>query len=137
MSVPSGAEGAFRLAAWPYVGFVAVRDLASARRFYVESLGLACVEETPFALVVEANGTQVRLTPVPDLEVQPFTVAGWVVPDLEAAVDALVAAGVAFRHFSEMEQDERGIWTAPSGDRVAWFSDPDGNTLSLTSGAHR
>jgi len=30
-----------------------------------------------------------------------------------------------------MEQDEHGIWTAPSGARIAWFTDPDGNTLSV------
>jgi predicted enzyme related to lactoylglutathione lyase len=31
-----------------------------------------------------------------------------------------------------MEQDDLGIWTTPGGDRIAWFTDPDGNVLSLT-----
>ncbi len=79
------------------------------------------------------SGTVVRLTQVDDLQPRPFTIAGWVVPDIGATVDALVGRGVTFTRYEGMEQDARGIWTTPGGDRVAWFEDPDGNTLSLTS----
>jgi hypothetical protein len=48
-------------------------------------------------------------------------------------IDALSARGVTFTHYEGMGQDERGIWTTPGGDQVAWFTDPDGNTLSLTT----
>ncbi len=119
------------------IGFVPVRSLDQARAFYVGTLGLRPVEESPFALVVEANGTTVRLTPVTDLEPQPFTILGWSVEDIDATVDALTSAGVTFRHYEGMGQDERGIWPSPSGDRVAWFADPDDNTLSLTAFAAR
>lgn len=54
------------------------------------------------------------------------------VPDVAAAVAQLQAAGVRFERYDGMSQDERGIWTAPSGARIAWLKDPDGNTLSLT-----
>ncbi len=121
------------LGAASFMGFIAVRDAAAARSFYQGVLGLAVTEDTPFAVVVDANGTALRLTPVPDLTVQPFTVAGWAVPDIGAAVQALTARGVSFRLYDDLDQDALGIWTAPSGDRVAWFSDPDGNTLSLTT----
>jgi hypothetical protein len=40
--------------------------------------------------------------------------------------------GIAFERFDGMEQDDDGVWTTPTGDRIAWFKDPDGNTLSLT-----
>ena len=40
--------------------------------------------------------------------------------------------GVRFEQYAGMDQDERGVWTAPGGAKVAWFKDPDGNTLSLT-----
>jgi hypothetical protein len=73
-----------------------------------------------------------RVTPVPDLAVQSFTIAGWRVDDMAATVRALEAKGVRFTRYDGMDQDELGIWTAPSGDKVAWFTDPDGNTLSLT-----
>jgi catechol 2,3-dioxygenase-like lactoylglutathione lyase family enzyme len=116
-----------------FTAFIPVRDGAAARAFYEGVLGLAVIEDTPYAVVVDANGTALRLTPVPELSVQPFTVAGWRVPDLGAAVQALTSRGVSFRFYDGLEQDTLGIWTAPGGDRVAWFSDQDGNTLSLSS----
>jgi catechol 2,3-dioxygenase-like lactoylglutathione lyase family enzyme len=119
------------------MGFVPTRDVDRARRFYVDILGFACLEESPFSVVVDAGGTRLRLTPVPELQPQPFTIAGWEVSDIESDVDVLTAAGVTFSRFDEVEQDARGIWLAPGGDRVAWFRDPDGNTLSLTTFAHR
>jgi catechol 2,3-dioxygenase-like lactoylglutathione lyase family enzyme len=118
-----------------FVGFIAVRDLATAGAFYAGVLGLTLKEESPFALVVDGAGTMLRLTPVPDLEPQPFTVAGWAVADIVAEVDALVSSGVTFNRYDGMDQDERGIWTTPAGDRVAWFSDPFGNVLSLSGPA--
>lgn len=115
------------------MGFIPVRDAEVARRFYVDVLGLTCIEESPFSVVVDANGTSLRLTPVPELHPQPFTIAGWEVGDIDETVDALRAAGVAFRRFDGMEQDARDVWRTPGGDRVAWFEDLDGNTLSITS----
>jgi catechol 2,3-dioxygenase-like lactoylglutathione lyase family enzyme len=116
-----------------FVGFIAVRDVAVARSFYAGTLGLSVVEDTPFALVLDANGTMLRVTPVAELTVQPFTVAGWQVPDITVTVRVLSDKGVVFSRYEGMGQDEQGIWLAPSGDRVAWFKDPDGNTLSLTT----
>jgi catechol 2,3-dioxygenase-like lactoylglutathione lyase family enzyme len=116
-----------------FIGFIPVTDMAVAREFYAGTLGLQVVAETPFALVLDANGTSVRVTPVPELTAQPFTIAGWDVPDIAATVRALDEAGVAFTRYESLAQDELGIWTTPSGDRVAWFRDPDGNTLSLTT----
>ncbi len=103
-----------------------------ARTFYQETLGLALVSQDPFAAVFDANGTTLRLSRVEELAPQPFAVLGWSVPDIEAAVDALKARGVEFERYPGMEQDERGLWQAPGGPRIAWFRDPDGNTLSLT-----
>jgi catechol 2,3-dioxygenase-like lactoylglutathione lyase family enzyme len=120
------------LADTPFIGIIPVRDLTAVRSFYTETLELRVVDETPFALVVDAGGTMLRLTLVEELTVQPFTVAGWTVPDIAWAVNALVDSGVEFIKYPGMTQDELGIWTAPGGDRVAWFRDPDGNNLSLT-----
>jgi catechol 2,3-dioxygenase-like lactoylglutathione lyase family enzyme len=118
----------------PLMAFVPVRDLATARSFYGETLGLRVTGENAFAVVLDAGGTMLRLTQVDDLQPLPFTIAGWEVPDIGAAVDALIGRGVTFTHYEGMDhQDQRGIWTTPGGDRVAWFKDPDGNTLSLTS----
>ena len=113
------------------VGFVGVSDLDEAERFYGGVLGLPLDDARPFALVAHTGASQVRITLVEEVRAAPYTVLGWVVADLEAEVDGLVASGVTFHRYDGMEQDERGIWTAPSGARIAWFGDPDGNTLSL------
>lgn len=114
------------------IAFVPTTDLARARAFYAETLGLRVAEESPFACVFDANGTMLRLTPVRKLSRVRYTVVGWGVGDIASTVAALGAAGVAFVSYRGMEVDAAGIWTAPGGDHVAWFEDPDGNLLSLT-----
>jgi len=114
------------------VAFVATTDGARARQFYGERLGLKIVSDDAFALVCEANGGPLRIQKVGSLLPQGFTVLGWEVLNIEATVDGLVARGVQFDRFEGMDQDERAIWRAPSGARVAWFKDPDGNMLSVT-----
>jgi catechol 2,3-dioxygenase-like lactoylglutathione lyase family enzyme len=114
------------------VAFVPTTDLSRARSFYADILGLTVVEESPFACVFDANGTMLRVTPVRKLSRVRYTVLGWAVDDITATVRDLVASGVVFAHYRGMEVDDAGIWTAPGGDRVAWFEDADGNVLSLT-----
>jgi len=114
------------------IGFVATTDLVRARRFYVDTLGLRVIDEDPFALALDANGTMLRVTAVPDLQPADYTVCGWRVADIAAAAKALGSAGIEFRRYDGMDQDDLGVWTAPSGAKVAWFADPDGNVLSLT-----
>ena len=114
------------------VAFVPSTDLARSRRFYEAVLDMRVVSEDAFAVVVAAGAGTIRITNVgPDLRVQPFTVLGWEVDDLDREVDRLVARGVEFVMVPGLPQDERAVWTAPDGTRVAWFRDPDGNTLSL------
>ena len=117
----------------PIVAFVAVSDLDRAEWFYGGVLGLPLRDERPFALVaLTGGGTDVRLTEVETASAAPWTVLGWTVPDIDSAVDDLVTRGVVFTRYPAMGQDDRAIWTSPSGARVAWFTDPDGNVLSLT-----
>lgn len=114
------------------VAFAPTRDLARAERFYAGVLGLTLVAQTPVACVLRAHGTTLRVTLVEDFNPAPYTVLGWSVPDIQATVRHLTERGVAFERFEGMSQDAAGAWTAPGGDRVAWFKDPDGNTLSIT-----
>jgi hypothetical protein len=84
------------------------------------------------AVVLDVAGTTVRVVKVGgELQVQPFTVFGWRVGDLDAEIGELTARGIEFVRYDGMPQDEAGVWTAPGGTRIAWFKDPDGNTLSL------
>ena len=90
------------------------------------------MNEDGFALVLDANGITVRVSKVPDFKPLPYTILGWEVSGIESDVAALRERGVQFQHYSFPGQDALGVWTAPSGDKVAWFKDPDGNTLSVS-----
>jgi catechol 2,3-dioxygenase-like lactoylglutathione lyase family enzyme len=114
------------------IAFVGTADVARARSFYEGTLGLPVVEEDAYALALDANGTMLRVTAVPDFRPAGYTVCGWRVDDIAAAVRELGEKGVGFARYDGMDQDQLGVWTAPSGAKVAWFADPDGNTLSLT-----
>lgn len=114
------------------VAFVATCDLNRAKAFYGDILGLRLVGENGFALEFDVGGTMLRVTRVPEVIVAKYTVLGWSVPDIEETVRDLQKARVQLERYPGMEQDELGIWKSPSGARVAWFRDPDGNTLSVT-----
>jgi hypothetical protein len=72
------------------------------------------------------------VTPVEKFEPTCFTVLGWIVSDIAKEIRALKKCGVKFKRYDWMEQDELGVWVSPDGAKIAWFKDPDGNTLSLT-----
>jgi len=116
------------------VAFAATTDPAKARAFYEGLIGLRLVaDEQPFALVFDANGTMLRVTTVREHHPAPFTVLGWDVESIEGTVKQLMAAGVEFQRYPGLnDSDPLGIWASPSGARVAWFQDPDGNLLSVT-----
>jgi hypothetical protein len=73
-----------------------------------------------------------RVTIVKEVVSVGYTVLGWQVQNIVAAANALSQAGVRFERYSGMQQDELGIWSSPTGASVAWFKDPDGNTLSIS-----
>jgi hypothetical protein len=81
--------------------------------------------------VLDANGIMVRVAKA-QFTPAPFTILGWQVSDIKKMVTGLQGKGVQFERFGFFEQDELGIWTAPTGDMVAWFKDPDGNVLSVS-----
>ncbi len=115
------------------VAFVPTKDAEKARAFYVRVLGLRFVKDDGFALVLDANGIKVRVARVPPpFTPAPFTILGWQVTDIEKVVTELQGKGVQCERFGFFEQDKLGIWTAPSGDKVAWFKDPDANILSVS-----
>jgi catechol 2,3-dioxygenase-like lactoylglutathione lyase family enzyme len=114
------------------IAFVATKDAKKARQFYEGVLGLTFVSEDQFALVLDAEGIMVRVAVVGEFKPQQFTVLGWQVSDIKKEVACLQGQGVHFEKYGMKGQDEQGIWASPSGAKVAWFKDPDGNVLSLT-----
>ena len=114
------------------IAFIPTKDAARARHFYEDILGLRFVSDDSFAIVMDANGTMVRIVRVGEFSPAPFTILGWQVEDIHAKVAELSSKGVQFNRYPWFEQSADGVWTAPGGAKVAWFPDPDGNTLSLS-----
>jgi len=114
------------------VAFVPTKDSEKARAFYEGLLGLSFVKDDGFALVLDANGIMIRVAKVKDFTPAQFTILGWQVTEIENMVRELQKRGVRFEIFGFFKQDELGIWTAPTGEKVAWFKDPDGNILSVS-----
>jgi catechol 2,3-dioxygenase-like lactoylglutathione lyase family enzyme len=117
------------------VTFLITTNADGAISFYRDALGLKFHRDDGFALVFETDGVMLRIAKVPEFTPAKHTVLGWESENIAATVDELAAKGVAFTRYPNMGQDERGICTFPNGDKVAWFTDPDGNVLSISQHA--
>jgi catechol 2,3-dioxygenase-like lactoylglutathione lyase family enzyme len=118
-----------------FSGF-STNDIAEAKKFYGETLGLA-VKETPEGLELELKGDHVFIYPKPDHVPATFTVLNFIIEDIDVAVDDLAAKGISLEHYDSeyMKTDEKGICrndgAHPGPKGIAWFKDPAGNFLSL------
>jgi catechol 2,3-dioxygenase-like lactoylglutathione lyase family enzyme len=120
------------LASGKLVGFIPTTDYDKARAFYVDKLGFEFVSLDQFALVLKLGGHMFRITKVPNFAPLQGTILGWQVQDIEAAAKWLNERGAATEKYPFAQDKQFGIWTAPGGDRIAWFKDPDGNILSVS-----
>jgi catechol 2,3-dioxygenase-like lactoylglutathione lyase family enzyme len=116
------------------VAFVSVKSRDEGLAFYRDTLGLQPVSSDDFGDFLElGSGGLLRMTAMPDFQAGPHPVFGWDVDDIAAAARDLNSKGVALTVYDGMGQDELGVWTAPDGrSKVARFSDPFGNVLSLS-----
>jgi catechol 2,3-dioxygenase-like lactoylglutathione lyase family enzyme len=128
MSNPGGGM----LAGGKLVGFLTTTDYEKARAFYEGKLGFEFVSLDQFALAMRAGKNMIRITKVETFKPAQGTVLGWEVDDVKAVVLWLSSRDVVTEKYGFVPDQELGIWTAPSGDQVAWFKDPDGNVLSLS-----
>ena len=114
------------------VSFIACAAPDQALPFYRDVFGLTLIEQSPYALVFMDGDHMLRVQIVADAQPVGYTVHGWQVANIAAEIESLKAKGVVFRQFDHLEQDNLGIWTTPDCNKIAWFKDPCGNTLSLT-----
>ena len=105
-------------------------DIARAKEFYAQTLGLEVTEENGMLNLHLAGGGSVLIYPKPDHQPASFTVLNFPVPDVDQAVDDLTTAGVRFERYEGAGQDERGV-SRGWGPSIAWFKDPAGNILSV------
>jgi catechol 2,3-dioxygenase-like lactoylglutathione lyase family enzyme len=113
-----------------YSGF-AVPDVAAAKRFYGETLGLRVSEPAEGILTLHlADGRDTLAYHKPDFTPATYTILNFAVDDVDQAVDELTARGVSFERYDGFDQDEKGIMRGQGPD-IAWFKDPAGNILSV------
>lgn len=114
------------------VGFIPTTEYDKSRAFYVDKLGFDFVSLDQFALVLRIGGHTIRVVKIPNHTPLQATILGWEVPDANAAVLWLKSRGVETEKYPWVPDKVLGIWEPPSGDKVAWFKDPDGNILSIS-----
>ncbi len=114
------------------VMFLATANAERSRAFYEGVLGLEFVADEPPALVFRVGDRMLRIQKVDRVIAAPYTALGWAVENIRQTVRGLRSVGVSFQRYQGMNQDDDGIWHAPSGALIAWFQDPDGHILSLT-----
>ena len=112
--------------------FVPTVDIDRSMHFYSEVLGLPVSGGGDGYYKLNAGQASIRLTLIASPNPSPSTLIGWQVEDIESIAADLAERGASFERYEGIEQDERCVWTPPTGDRVAWFEDPDENILSLT-----
>jgi catechol 2,3-dioxygenase-like lactoylglutathione lyase family enzyme len=122
-------EGTLMLGRSPAFSGFSVDDVAAARTFYADVLGLEVTEQNGMLLLHLGSGGRTLVYPKPDHVPATYTVLNFPVPDVEAAVDALGERGVPFQHYDFVD-DPKGI-SRGYGPTIAWFSDPAGNVLSV------
>jgi predicted enzyme related to lactoylglutathione lyase len=113
-----------------FSGF-SVNDLAKAKKFYGDTLGVT-VEEVPAGLMLKI-GSGILIYPKPNHEPATFTMLNFRVDDIDQAVGELVAKGIVFEHYEGLT-DTKGVARGIShnrGPNIAWFKDPAGNIISV------
>jgi predicted enzyme related to lactoylglutathione lyase len=117
----------------PMYAYLPASDLARARRFYEDQVGLKAKEETAGGVVYEfAGGTACFLYPTPNAGTSLASQAFWAVADVDREIEELKARGVQFESYDDMpgERSASGAVTA-GGAKAAWFKDSEGNVLAL------
>lgn len=114
------------------IGFLCTKDYDRARAFFEGKLGFQFVSVDQYGLVMRAGGNMIRIGKVAEFTPAQGTVLGWEVKNIEAVVTWLKERGVIFEKYPFVQDQELGVWTAPTGDKVAWFKDPDGNVLGVS-----
>jgi predicted enzyme related to lactoylglutathione lyase len=119
------------LASSPAFSGFSVDDIAKAKAFYGDTLGVKVSDENGLLHLHLGGGTDVLAYPKDTHVPATFTILNFPVDDIDAAVDALVARGVEFLRYDGFGQDDKGIARGPEGPPIAWFTDPAGNILSV------
>ena len=127
------------LSDYKVVAGIAVSGMERARAFYEDKLGLSVGTDSGDNVAYECGEGSVMHVYLSSEHAGKATVVGWYVDDIESVVDELTSKGVIFEQYDEapIVTDEKGIAAFEGGAKVAYFKDPDGNTLSLAQARGR
>jgi len=117
----------------PMYAYIPAKDMARARKFYEEKVGLTATQQTNGGVVYAfGKGTAAFLYPTPNAGTSQASQAFWSVEDVDSEIRALKARGVVFETYDDMpgERSAAGAVTA-GGAKAAWFKDSEGNTMAL------
>lgn len=117
---------------------IAVSDIRQAVAFYEGKLGLQVLQSGPSAHIVDGSrvygsggGPALNVYQSVTAGKTSATLATWYVDDIDRIVDEIVASGIDFIRYDQLEHDAKGITARAGGGRIAWFQDPDGNTFAI------
>lgn len=113
-----------------------VNDIAKAKEFYTNILGLEVKEEYGGLSLMTSGNNPIMIYPKDNHEAATYTVLNFPVEDIEKSVDELIAKGITFEQYEFLNTNEKGISKMPeeggaNGPTMAWFTDPAGNIFSL------
>jgi catechol 2,3-dioxygenase-like lactoylglutathione lyase family enzyme len=114
------------------IGFIPTTDYEQARAFYENKLEFQFVSLDQYAMVMRIGGHMVRIVKLAKFTPLQGTILGWEVQNIEAVAAWLQKQSVAMEKYPFVQNRELGIWTTTSGDKIAWFKDPDSNVLSIS-----
>ena len=116
----------------PIRAYIPVTDIARARRFYEEKVGLTPKEEFAGGVVYECGGAEVFMYPTPNAGTSKASQAFWQVDDIEGEVAELKARGVVFEEYDLPGVTMRNGIATGGGAKTAWFKDTEGNILAVS-----
>jgi len=121
------------LASAKMIGFLFTTDYEKTKEFFVDKLGFQFVSQDQYGLVMRCGGNIIRVARLPNFTPLQATVLGWEVSEIEKVVDRLKEHGIVPEKYPFMKDAE--VFTFPTGDKVCWFKDPEGNILSVSEHA--
>lgn len=116
----------------PMYAYIPAADMARARQFYEQKLGLTPKQEIAGGLVYEfANGTACFMYPTPNAGTSKASQAFWQVEDVDREIETLKARGVEFENYDMPGEKSASGAISAGGAKAAWFKDSEGNILAL------
>ena len=116
----------------PIRAYIPVSNVARARKFYEQTVGLKPKEDYAGGVIYECGSTEVFMYPTPNAGTSKASQAFWQVDDVDAEVADLKARGVVFEEYTMPGLVTKNSVAVAGGAKTAWFKDTEGNILAIS-----